>query len=370
MRGVFLTLYLIIALVVLQFIMVNYFSDLDVKEFQQLWFPLVVFLIMTYASYMFSVFFGGETAYRVSEAFSTLSLFVFLAFFIVGSPKVLNLNADAAAIPALLIGITLSADSMVRERRPTPSTVLQAAAIVAVGAVVSLFLLYYNYSLARSIAPLVAMTIVAVISLLALFEKHSNETVALLGKWMASLVHKVVLCIIALAISIYFFIVRPDWEGQAATNATMAEWIVLIVVAAVILFYTLRWLRKGSHRETMGDWGLLVQSVMRDRGDMKAVREAVDEFVVYGRKEPFLVQIVKTMQMNGVKDEQISEAIHRLVIYTTYTKDLYPIWTRGDVQRSYQKERTGVVIDVLQNAAKAMKADYLSHNIEETREKI
>ena len=126
-------------------------------------------------------------------------------------------------------------------------------------------------------------------------------------------------------------------SDSAAGNATAIEWFVLIVVSAVILLIAYRFLSKRGRELRMGDWGKLVQTIIRDIGEQQLVHTAVKDFIEHGRKERLIVALTKIMSRNGVSDDRIAYALQPLVGYIPNERNMYPIWARGNVQASFER---------------------------------
>jgi len=153
--------------------------------------------------------------------------------------------------------------------------------------------------------------------------------------------------------ALYFFVFRPEWEGSSGT-AVMVEWLVLMILIGIFMAIAYLYLRRKGRPEELGNWGRLVQSVVRDRGDAEEVRKAMDEFVQYGRKEALLVHITTALKAGGLEDVKIALCIRELANHSGNEDELYPIWARGEYTASVQQERNELIRRTLDMAQRML----------------
>ena len=177
---------------------------------QVLWLPLLGFILTIYASQMISIAFMGPLVTRVSESLALLSVFLFVAWLLFSRPTFFKFDSFAMFAPTLILGLALSTSNLTKERWPVYSVLLRCVGLFVIGFVLFFLLRQIGYSNSSAAVPLVALTLVGLISLLGLYRRHSDTTVAVLADYMAS--NKVVLGLSAavLAVSWYFFVMRPE----------------------------------------------------------------------------------------------------------------------------------------------------------------
>jgi hypothetical protein len=273
-----------------------------------------------------------------------------MAILFIFGPSAFPPFLDTLAVPALVLGVVLSAENIARARRGPAGLVLRAAALLA-----TTILLYFLASGTGRPdlggAVLVGGGLAAAVSLLGLFREHSDIRLRAIGTAFARTGMFILYSLLIISATVFALYLRPLAIDEYGGVMIMVEWMIVgvtIIILSLLVRRTMRGVPEGKLTPES-----MVEDAMTFGSDRAKVVEAVGDFVADGRKERLLVMLVTALKGSGLDDGEVSRAVSDLV---RYREDPVPVswaWTYGDLMERRRQQRHQVIKDTLDAVVKA-----------------
>jgi hypothetical protein len=341
----------------------DYLAGITEENVEALRAPWMALLTMLFAASLVTDIWQGKAAVSIKKAAVAISFVIFIAWLIADPPFRTDIDTSSLLIPWLVMGGLIAATIATVPWHHHAWVLMRAVTLMSMG--------WFLQTLAQaandpdlSVIFIPAFLAVAVISLLGMFDQHSNAMLRSIGRIFRSNA-VVVICTAGFSLlSWYELIYRPSMPEGSLKETSLTEWAAIGAMTALVLFMVLRYLKKKGMKDPMGEWGRLVQIISHEKGDMDNAIRSMEEFVNQGERKGLVVQTVMAMKANGVDEQRMEMAILELVNFTEREDRLYFSWAMGAREARKKEERLMVAVRTMKRAVESMNAGYLLHKIE------
>jgi hypothetical protein len=305
--------------------------------------PIFVMAVSLYAASMVDLLLVWRYAPAIAGAVRTLGAAGSIALLMVSLPATYSSQLANVSICLVAFAVTYAVGQVLAVGGGYRLILYRPVPIVVLGVFMMQCWLAFAPSTPGASTPLYAMVATAALSLLALFNSHSNPVLSGIGTFFARTSNLALVGGIGTFLLLYFTSIRGAIIASIPDQVILVEWGIVVLIAFILARRFLSYFRRRSELNGMAEWTRLVQQIGRNKGEVEYTSAIVRTFIDEGRKEPLLTHLALILGREGLDEGKVADAITPLVRYQEEEAPPFLRWAQGNRALSRKAQRTAVV---------------------------
>ena len=327
------------------------------------WLPIVVTSSLLFISSILAVVMAGDIVPSI-RAIISQSAFIFFILYIIVLSSEKTSSLSQLFFPVLLTGISVVARIPARLISRYAEIIVRAFVLLTLGLLLGSLLSAMGLDPSGSGIMLYSFMVTAAISLLGLLYQSEGSWIRSLGEYFERTSGVLMAIMVSLVSLTYVMIGRPYLARGDAEISQVIDWGAVALVTGYVSLRIFLYFRSEGKKQTMSDWGKLVQTITYEKGKIQLTKQPFVHFIEKGSKGPLIVEIVVMLRDQKINDQSISEAISDILVYQDPQIPLGFRWLIGEDRDIYRKAREKAVLRSLVKVASTMNVGYLVHEAE------